>query len=300
MAVHSRGTITELLTPNLHKVYVETGKERPYEYTLLFNVSDMPWNPITDQQVSGLSTMLSKNEGDPFGTDEIIIGGTKAYTASAYGLAVEVTWEAWRDELYGVMAEMVAELARASHNRQEVSAWSILNNAFSTSYTGFTSGEALCATAHTGLDANSRANRPSPDIGFSVTGIQNMITRYETMTNERNLPRLMAPTRLVIAPQNKFKAREILGSVGAPYTTDNEINALIDEDLAALVCHFLTDSDNWFGTASPGIHDLNFYWRDRPIFDSFDDPWSKNAIFTIYQRHTQGYGTWRGVDGSTG
>ncbi len=34
--------------------------------------------------------------------------------------------------------------------------------------------------------------------------------------------------------------------------------------------------------------------------DSFDDPRTKNAIFTSYQRHTQGFGTWRGVDGSTG
>lgn len=300
MAVHSRGSISELLAPDLHKVYVDTGKERPYEYPLLFNVGDMPWNPMTDQQVSGLGTMLEKPEGDVFSTDDIIIGGSKAYTATAYGLAVEITWEAWRDELYGVMAEMVAELARASHNRQEVSAWSILNNAFSTSFAGFTSGEALCATAHTGLDSTSRGNRPNPDIGFSVTGIQAMCQRFEAMTNERGLPRLMAPTRLVITPTNKFKAREILGSTGVPYSPDNEINALVDEEMMAFVSHFITTGAYWFGSASPGIHDLNFYWRDRPIFDSFDDPWTKNAIFTLYQRHTQGYGTWRGIDGSTG
>jgi len=300
MAVQTRGTISSLLAPDLHKVYVATGKERPYEYTLLFNVDDMPWNPITDRQVSGLGTLQSKPEGDVFSTDEIIIGSTKVYTATAFGLAVEITWEAWRDELYGIMAEMVSELARASHNRQEVSAWSILNNAFSTSYAGFTASTALCSTAQAHLDVSSWANRPSPDIGFSVTAIQAMITAFEGMTNDRSLPRLMAPTRLVCGPSNKFKAREILGSSGVPYKSDNEINALDDEALMAFFTHYLTTSTYWFGSASPGIHDLNFYWRDRPIFDNFDDPWSKNAIFTVYQRHTQGYGTPEGVYGSTG
>ena len=206
------GAIAELLAPDLRRVYVETGKERPLEYPIYFNVEDMEWNPLTDQQVSGLGTLPSKQEGTQFGLDDIIMGGTKTYTAAPFGMAVEITWEAWRDELYGIMREMVRELARSSRNRQEVDAWSVLNNAFSTSYIGFTSGESLCSTAHTGLDGTSRANRPSPDISFSQTGIQNAVTRFENMTDERNLPRLMTASMILLAPENKFVAREILGS----------------------------------------------------------------------------------------
>ncbi len=294
------GSISALLAPNLRQVYIDTGKERPLEYPLFFNVDTMEWNPVIDQQVSGLSTMPSKVEGAQFGLDEVIIGGTKTYTAAAFGLAVEITWEAWRDELYGIMQEMVACLARASRNRQEVDAWSILNNAFSTSYVGFTSSESLCSTAHTGLDGRTRANRPSPDVSFSVTGIQNAITRFEDMTDERNLPRLMAPTQCIIGSANKFAAREILGSGGKPYTAQNEINALVEEDLSYMVCHYLTTATYWFLSASKGVHDLNFLWRDQPIYDMFDDPWTKNAVATTYQRHTKGFGTWRGTDGSTG
>lgn len=295
-----RGSISALLAPDLHKVYVDTGKERPLEYPLFVNVMDMEWNPITDKQVSGLGTMPSKPEGEQFEMDEIILGGTKTYTADPFGLAVEITYEAWRDELYGVMREMVACMARASRNRQEVSAWSPINNAFSSSYAGFTSSEALCATSHTGLDGETRANRPSPDIGFSITGIQNAITRFEDMEDERGLPRMMAPTMALITSANKFAAREILGSGGRPYTTDNEINALIEEDLSWMVCHYVTTADYWFLAAAQGIHDINFFWRDHPIFDMFDDPWTKNAIATSYQRHISGFGTWRGIDGSTG
>lgn len=296
----SRGSISALLAPDLRDVYFETGKERPKEYPLVFNVDNMEWNPISDYQVSGLGTMPEKPEGTQFRLDELITGGTKTYTAVPYGMAVEITWEAWRDELYGVMQEMVRCMARAGRNREEVAAWSVLNNAFSTSYAGFTASKSLCSTSQTKLNGSTWANRPSVDIGFSVTGIQNSITRFENMTDERGLPRLMAPSMAVISPNNKFIAREIFGSAGKPYTADNEINALIDEDLAFMVCHYLTTNTYWFLAAGKGQHDLNFFWRDHTIFDMFDDPFSKNAIATTYQRHVSGYGSPYGVDGSTG
>lgn len=295
-----RGAFAALLAPDLRRVYVETGKERPLEYPLYFNVDNMEWNPVKDQQISGLATMPPKPEGSAFGLDQPILGSTVQYLASPFGLAVEVTWEMWRDELYGTMRELTAGLSRASRNRQEVDAWSVINNAFATAFPGFTAGESLCSTAHVGLDGTSRANRPSPDVAFSITGIQNGVLRFENMTDERNLPRLMSPSVVLLGPSNKFVAREILGSSGKPYTADNEINALIEEDLSWMICHYFTSTTQWFASAAKGVHDLNFLWRDRPIFDSFDDPWTKNAIFTSYQRHTKGHGSWRGIDGSTG
>lgn len=295
-----RGSFSPLLAPDLRRVFVETGKERPLEYPMIFNVEDMEWNPITDQQISGLGTLPEKPEGAQFTLDEPLLGARKSYEAVPFGLALEITWEMWRDELYGVMREMVAEMKRASNNKQEVEAWDVFNSAFLTSTNGFTSGEALCSAAHVGLDGVTRSNRPSPDIGLSITGIQSMTTRFETMTGERNLPRLMAPSKILIGPQNKFAAREILGSSRVPYKGDNELNSLIDEELSWMVVHYFNTSTQWFGIVNQGVHDINFFWRDRPIFDSFDDPWTKNAIFTVYQRHTKGFGAWRGVDGSTG
>lgn len=296
----TRGSISELLAPDLHKVYIEVGKERPREWPLVANTEDMPYNPITDQQISGLGTMPSKPEGEQFSLDQTEVGGTKTYTAAPYGLAVEITWEAWRDELYGVMREMVACLARAGRNREEVDFWSVFNNAFSTSYAGFVSSISLCSVGQLGIDGITRANCPATHIGFSITGIQNAITRFEDMTDERNLPRLMAPVMALVTSSNKFVAREILGSGGKPYTADNEINALVDEDLSWMVCHYITTAAYWFLTAAKGIHDVWMMWRDHPIFDMFDDPRTKNAVATAYQRHVSGYGSYRGVDGSSG
>jgi len=292
----NRGTFAALLKPDLYRVYMETGKERPLEYPLFFNVDDMPYNPIKDQQVTGLSTMLSMPEGENFPLDEPLMGGTKEYEAAPFGLGVEITWPMWRDDQYGIMRELVAELARASRNRQEVDAWSVINNAFDTSYTGFDSLP-LLSTAHTLTGGGTYANRPTNSTGFSNLAIQQAQTRFENMPNERGLPRLLAPNMLLIAPENKHLARQVLGTSKMPFNAQNEINPLVQDDLTWMVCHYQTNTSQWTLASKQG-HDLQFLFRDRPIFDAFDAPWNKNAIFTVYQRHTKGYGSWRGIDGS--
>ena len=195
---------------------------------------------------------------------------------------------------------MVRCLSRSSNNRLEVDAHTILNSAFDDTVAGFDAGDSLCNTAHDRLDGETTSNRANPDVGFSVAGIQDALIRFEGMTDDRNLPRMIAPVMAIVTSTNKFAAREILGSSGRPYTEDNEINALVQEDLSWMVSHYVTTAAYWYLIAAKGVHDMNFFVRDMPIFDMFDDPWTKNAIATCYQSHDAGYGSWQGVDGSTG
>jgi hypothetical protein len=294
-----KGQFASLLKPDLYRVYLETGKERPLEYEKFFNVVDMPWSIVDDRQISGLGTLASMNEGDQFTLDEPNLGGTKQYEAEIFGLAVEITYPMWKDDQYGVMRDIVREEAHASRNKQEVEAWSVLNNAFDTSFTGF-DGLSLCNTAHTLLDGagTTIANRPSPDVGLSTLAVQNSLIRFENMVDERNLPRLLTPSMCLVSPTNKYLAREVLGSAGKPFTADNEQNAILQDDLRWMIVHYFTNATQWFLAAAQGQHDLQFMWRDRPIFDVFDDPWTKNAVATVWQRHTKGFGAWRGIDGS--
>jgi len=295
----NRGFSSALLTPNLRQIYIETGKDRPLEFTDVFNVSDMEWNPFTDGQFAGLGAMPEKPEGTQFRTDEPLVGGTKTYTASPWGIAFEVTWEMWRDELYGLMEEMTRELKRSSKYRLETEAWSVLNNGFSTSYTGFEASKSLFSTTHNAFNY-SKANRPSVEIGLSISGLQAATTNFENSTNARGLPMLLVPTYIIIGPSQRWVAREILGSSGVPYKADNEINSLLQEGLTYRVSHYKTSTTSWFMLAAKNEHDLNFFYRDHPMFDSWDDPTTKNAVFCCYQRTTQGYGSWRGTYGTTG
>jgi len=297
-----RDSVSSLLAPDLFRVVVETGKERPLEGPMWVNVVDMPWNPVTDRQASGLATMPNKPEGSQYPGDDPIIGPSKTYTAVPYGLAAEVTFEAWDDELYGYLRDLMRELKRSSNNRLEVDAHNQLNEAFvTTNETGFDSAS-MISTAHTALDGRtSIANRPAVDVGFGLTAIQNAIVSFHNMVDERNLPRLMSPVMTIIAPENLFTARELLGSSGKPFTANNEMNALLQENLSWMVSHYLNTSTNWFVLAAKSEHDINFMMRNRPIFDAFDDPRTKNAVFTVYQRHDpSSHGSYQGTYGSTG
>ena len=292
--------LSELIDPSLRKIYVETGKERPLEFPIVMNTQDMEWNPITDRNFAGLGTMPTKPEATQFKMDDPIAGTTKVYTAVAYGMGFEVSWEMWRDDMFGFMQTLARELGRASRNRQEVQAWSVYNNAFNTSFTGFQATTSLCSTTHTGLDGTVSTNRPAVEVGVSVTGIQQAVENFEGMVNERNLPWLKTPSMVIIDPANKWVTREVLASSGKPFTADNEFNSLLEEDLGWMVSHYITTATNWFVQSMKGEHDLWFMWRDHPMMDSFDDERTKTAVFTSYQRHTEGFGEWRGIWGSSG
>jgi hypothetical protein len=206
----------------------------------------------------------------------------------------------WDDDLFGVMGSIAQELARSSRNRMEVDAALVFNNAFSSGSAGF-DGDALCSTSHTTPSGTDIANRPTVDVGLSITALQDGSQHFETLVNGRGLPILISPSILVIDPANKYVAREILGSSSKAFTANNEINSLVEDELRIFVYHYLTTNTNWFLLANKEQHDLRFRWRNTPIFGSFDDPRSKNAVFTAYQRHTVGtFGAFRGVYGSTG
>ena len=295
----TRGSITALLSPQYRQVYFEAGEERALEYPLVFHVAPMEWNPLTDQQVAGLGTQPTKPEGTQFATDAMVIGGTVTYTAIPYGLAVEITYESWRDELYGALQEMIKGLARAARYRREVQAWACLNNSFTVAG-GFDS-DYLCTATHTRTgDAGTSTNRPATDISFSVLGLQAACMSFETMVNERGLPQVMSPNRVILPPQKKWAAREILGTGSVPYKADNEINALIAEDLTWMIGHYLTSTTAWW-VINNQAHDMQYLIRDEDQFDMFDDPRTKNGVATSYQRMANaGHGAWRGVWGTTG
>ncbi len=295
----SRAGFAALLVQDINRVIFDVGQERPAEYSMYFNVRNMDTNPQKDRQVSGLSNMPEKPEGQQFRQDEFILGGSKTYTAVPYGTSVEVPYEFWEDELYGVVQEIAVEMGRAGRYREEVDAWSIITNSFDTAFPGF-DGVPLCSTAHVGLDGVTRANRPATEIGFSISGIQASVLRSHGLTGEKGRPSLLHPTMAIVHYNNLFLAREILGSSGKPFSANNEINSLVPEEFSYMVGHFLTSTSAWWLSVGQGKHDLNFFWRTRPILDSFDDKRTKSAVFTLYQRHTKGFGSYRGVDGSTG
>lgn len=300
------GAFSYLLAPGQRKVFFNSLKQLPTEYTSFLNVENSSRAYEDDLRMAGLGGVLEKPEGTATQYAEAVQGEQKRYNHLSFGLGYRITFEMYQDDLYRVMNRMGASLARAVHYSLEVLGFDVLNHAFDAApaakHQGFDS-LCLCSTAHTMLASANQANRPSTDIAFGLTAINDCRMRFENIDDELGYPSLLKLSQFVIAPENMDAAEEILSSPDKPYTANNEINVLKSKGLSYNVVHYLSDTDAWFGLAKGGLqdglgHDMNFFWRQRPIYESGDDFDTGDAKFKVFYRACSGFGYWPGVDGS--
>jgi phage major head subunit gpT-like protein len=292
---------SELLAPGLRKIYFDKFNELPTEYDKIANVMTTKRAYEDDYRMAGFGLWGTKTEGTATTYSDAMPGGTRRYTPSPFGLGFRITREMVDDDLYMVMGKrMSAKLAWAGRATVENTFAGLINDAFNgTTYTGFDS-LALCSTVHTLLRGGTYANKPSTDTTLSVTALQAAINSFDNMVSDENLKIALRPRTLLVAPEWKWAAREILRSEYKPYTANNEVNPLKEEDLQFMVYHYFSSTDDWHLMAAPGQHDVNFFWRIRPEFHNGDDFDTGDAKFRGYQRYTCGFGDWHGWYGSSG
>jgi len=302
----STGGFSELLAPGLYEVMFNMMGRTPPSWMSTFNVRDSKRAYEEDFKVAGLGSMVDKPEGVATTFDDPLKGNTVRYTHSSYGLGFRITREMYDDDLYDIMDGMAEELVQAAAYKIEVDAWSVLNNAFSASYTG-QDGLSLCTTAHTRLDGGATiGNRPSTDVDFSFTSYQAALDHFKTLVDDRGRPIDVKPYRVYLDTSFEWQAREIMESEHKPYTADNTINTLKSESMEYMCVRYLTDADSWFVTThkrtgkSKGGHDLKWYWRVKPEYANADDFLTGDAMFKTYARYSRGFSEWRGVYGSSG
>lgn len=290
----------DLLSTKFQTFLISTGKEFRRLWPEWVKAVDMDTNPWISEKISGMGQQFVKPEGQQFVPDLPIIGSSFQVTATPYGQLFSVTWEMWRDDKYGVMGEMWSDMGRSNRLRQEVQAFSIFNNAFSVN-TGYDNKPLItnAANPHPDLDGSTQVNRPTPDIALSQTGIQAGQINFDNLNDDRSRPMDVASTRLMINPTNRYLARELLGSSGKTQTADNDMNALLNDELSWGIVRYLTRTQDWFLLAPMDQSDAEFMWRDRPRSRSFDDPFIEAADFTVYQRFATRVGWWPWSYGST-
>lgn len=287
----------DYLSTKWQKVLVNVQKEYPLMYTRVFRVEDMTTNPYLAVKISGMPITPYKPEGQQFVAALPIPGGNFSVTAVPFGQLFSVTWEMWRDDLYGVMMKMWADMGRSLRFRQEIQAFGMLNSAFSVA-TGY-DATTLCSTSHTDLDGTTQSNRPNPDVGLSQGAIQAGQLNFRLLNDETSRPSGIEPTRVLIHPTNTPLARELFGSSGKAGSPNNETNALLADELTWAPIRYFTRTQDWFLMAPIEETDLILMWRDRPRSRQFDDPFTDASDFTTYERMATFVGEWRSVYGAT-
>lgn len=300
----TRAQYLVFLEPKLSNIWHEAFPARPIEYTGFVNVRTTRKRTVTDAKTGDFGPLRLKPEGESIIYDDPLAVQTVEYTPVRFALGYKITQEMVDHELYGQVDKYERALIKSAIDLQEVKAALILNNGFGTTDDdGFAAagydGLQLFSTAHTRLDGGvTWRNRPSTDIDLSVTGLQNSLIDLERTVDDRGRPQYLRPQLIVINPEDRFTAKEILESEYKPGTANNEVNALKDEGLSFMVSHYLTDADAWYVFSDQ--HDCNFVWDQKPrggMEEDFDNEIIKRKVVEGF---STGHGEARGVWGTSG
>lgn len=312
-----RGNFAQLMAPGLHGTFAHwlQLKQRKEEYSHIFNIETSDKAFEDEVEFSGLGPMVTKPEGESVIYQDAIQGGTKRYIHSVYALGVRTSWELFDDDQYGLIMQVPKALARSAHFTREIQAWNVFNLGFTTITTS--DGVSLFNNQHPLLGgtqatniapgsagvisaAGTYPNRPATDVDISHTAVQLAINQFERLPDSQGLPIQLKPRYAVIPPELKWIAREIFGSPHKPYTADNEINSILNEDLMYFISHYLTSASAWFLVCEKESHALKFLDR-KPLDEDFSDDFDTRSIKQIsFMRFSTGATTWLGTWGSNG
>jgi hypothetical protein len=312
-----RGQFAQTLAPGVHHWFLHflDLQMRQEEYSTIFNIENSTQAFEDEVEMAGLGAMPEKPEASSAIYDDLIQGGTKRYVHLTYALGSRASWELIEDDQYGIIKQVPKAHARSAMFAREMTSWNVFNLGFSTITT--TDGVSLFNTQHPLLGgsaatnlgpglgnviyaAGTYPNRPSPDVDLSFTAVQLMVNQFERMVDSQGIPVRVKPRCILIPPELKFIAREILGSPGKPYTADNELNSLLGEDLKFRVVHYFTSQSAWFAVADKEGHQLKFFDR-HPIDTDYDDDFDTRSTKVLtFQRFSAGATSWIGTWGSNG
>lgn len=187
-------------------------------------------------------------------------GASKTLTIQKYGLGFSISEEAVADGKFDMIADHVRKLAKSAMETREIKALNVFNNGFSSETTA--DGVALFSTSHTLPSGSTFRNKLSTDADLSVTSLETALSDFETQfVGDSGIIYNIMPKILLVHPDNKRLAKELIGSDLKPETADNNMNSFKEEGLRVISSPHLTDADAWFLLGDPSETGLRIVQR---------------------------------------
>jgi hypothetical protein len=292
-----------LFQQGLKKVYHNTLRTLKSSYQDWLTETTMAEWYTTVMGHSGLGIMQEKQVGATISRDRLYYGAPRTFTGKAYALALAVQYEVIRWDLYDVFQPVTKELARTAVQRYDLVAYGLPNNAFSTSNSVYTdyNGEAFCATSHTRMDGGTWKNRPTTDVGLSMTAIQTATTDLKKTVNDRGMYLAdMKPAKLMVAVENEWLANVLTKSQYNPDNANQQYNNVGAYNLSSHVSQYITNANYWFLIVDKTMAKIAMAKGDDPDLLKDSEPNTRNMLFNSYCSFRMEVYEGRGWYGSTG
>lgn len=179
-----------------------------------------------------------------------LAGVNKTLSVNKYGLGFSISEESVDDGKFDFISDAVKKLAKSAKESQEIAGMNIFNNGFTVDTSA--DGQYVFDTDHTLPSGLSFRNRPSTGIDLSASSLETGLIDFSTQQiGDSGIIYNIKPKVLLVPPQLKRYAMELIGSDLKADTADNNMNSLKSDGLTVISSPHLTDADAWFLLASP-------------------------------------------------
>jgi hypothetical protein len=301
MAIN-RSQLAKELEPGLNALFGMEYARYDSEHSEIFDTDSSDRAFEEEVLIVGFGNAPTKAEGAGVSFDNATEGYTSRYSHETVALAFAITEEAIEDNLYDRLGSRYTKaLARSMANTKQIKAASVLNNAFSSSYTGG-DGVALVSDAHPLGGGGTSSNRPSTYSDLNETSLEDALINISTLVDDRNLTVALQGQKLIVPPQLQFVADRLLMTPGRVGTADNDINAMKNMGMLPqgyVVNHYLTDTDAWF--VKTDCPDGFKHFERSPMSTSLEGDFvTGNMRYKARERYSFGWSNWRCVFASQG
>jgi|TARA_R100000750_G_scaffold15447_1_gene10112 hypothetical protein len=298
----SRSQLAKELEPGLNALFGLEYDKYDKEHLDIFDVESSDRAFEEEVMLAGFGNAETKPEGSGVNYDTAQEAWTARYNHETIALAFAITEEAVEDNLYDKLAGRYTKaLARSMNNAKQIKGANVLNNGFSSSYTGG-DGKELLATDHPTVTGGDFKNELTTAADLNETSLEQALVDLADMIDERGLKVAVKATKMLIPSELVFVAERLLQSQLRTGTADNDINAVRSSGMVPggyVVNHYLTDSDAWFlKTDAP--NGLKVFERS-PLKTSMEGDFDTgNMRYKARERYSFGWSDPRGIFGSPG
>jgi hypothetical protein len=232
------------MLPALELLYRQTFAQHPSRREQLFNKRKTEQDIMQFSEVHDMPLFAEVAEGEDYSYNRPRAGWNKSFVPLKYGLGFSISEEAVEDGKFDMIADAVRKMAKSARESQEIAAMNIFNNGFSSETAG--DGVAVFSASHT-LPSGLTFSNLLTAADLSVSSLDDMLSRFETQfIGDTGIIELIQPKVLLVHPNNRRYAAELIGSDLKADTADNNMNSLKQEGLRVVSSPHITDTDSWF------------------------------------------------------
>ena len=280
------GPFNLLFRSGLRKDFRDKWNRYEPEYSGYLNVGTMDGPEIEAAVITGMSRLFERGDMEEVIFEEPTISGKVVGVDKEFAAGFGVSRRTVEDDKYNKANQAAMWLANAGRMTSEARSAALLDDAFAGATFKGIDGLALCHTAHVLIGTSTTmANRPTTEVGFSVTGVQALLDLSALAKDWNGDPTKVIPNTIVYSPKYISKALQIFGSDKEPFTAENQDNALKRRlpGIKHVVSRFKTSTESYF--LIDGNTNDAWYLTRRPI--EFDDTFDFKTDAALYKATTR-------------